>query len=58
METCANGHDEVCFEVKGCPVCAMESERDDALAELASLKREVDRLEQALDAASSDKAEA
>lgn len=26
MNLCSNGHDEVCFEDRKCPVCVMEAE--------------------------------
>lgn len=28
MNLCSNGHDEVCYEGRNCPVCEMEAEKD------------------------------
>ena len=53
MELCDNGHDEVCFEVKACPVCRMKADLKTDLAlkddEIADLEGQVDELKSRID---------
>lgn len=42
MELCSNGHDEVCYDCKECPVCEMEASKDKRINEL---EKEVSNLE-------------
>ena len=42
MKLCSDGHEEVCYETKNCPVC----DRDQDLpAEIDNLRREVEALQ-------------
>jgi uncharacterized protein YdcH (DUF465 family) len=41
VNLCSNDHEEVCYEAADCPVCEMESTKDD---EIADLKKEVAKL--------------
>jgi hypothetical protein len=36
MILCSDGHEEVCFETKNCPVCELEAEKDYIIADLDS----------------------
>jgi hypothetical protein len=42
MNLCSDGHDEVCYEGRKCPVCEAVSEKD---KEIKSLKEEVEGLQ-------------
>lgn len=48
MNLCSNGHDEVCFESKNCPVCEMEVKLKEQISKLEDqikdLENEVDAL--------------
>lgn len=42
MNLCSNGHNEVCFEGRTCPVCELADEKRD---EIKSLQYEIEKLE-------------
>jgi len=42
MELCSNGHDEVCYDSRNCPVCAMIDDLEDQIREL---QEKIDDLE-------------
>ena len=48
MNLCSNGHEEICFESRKCPVCIIigehESEIEDLKWEIDSLKSEIEDL--------------
>ena len=48
MELCSYGHDEVCFEVRKCPVCEKQNEVDRLQEETEKLRDEVKDLEERL----------
>jgi len=41
MNLCSDGHDEVCYEGKYCPVC---EEKNNLLSEIDSMQKDIDRL--------------
>jgi len=50
MNLCSDGHDEVCYDNKKCPVCeviaekdSVEMERDNLLARVEELEEEADQ---------------
>jgi len=43
MNLCSSGHDEVCFESHRCPVCEMESNKNDRIRELEDDKENLER---------------
>ena len=43
MNLCDDGHDEVCFAVRHCPVCRLKDELDDTKAEVKALEKETRR---------------
>ena len=45
MEFCSDGHYEVCYEVRECPVCHMKDEKD---LKIDELKNQIDELEETL----------
>lgn len=49
MELCANGHEEICFETRSCPLCDAQSETEelmkDAQSEIEELMKKIDDLE-------------
>lgn len=49
MNLCSDGHEEVCFDARKCPVCEIISEKDGKIDELdneiVELKAEVKDLE-------------
>ena len=45
MELCSNGHEEICFEVRTCPLCEAQDEIDNLLKEIASLEEKITELE-------------
>ena len=45
MTLCDDGHDEVCFESRNCPVCAVMEERDKIQERLDDAKAEIEALE-------------
>ena len=51
MELCSDKHEEVCFEGRDCPVCALRDELQTRIDELEgqvqTLEAEVDSLEEA-----------
>lgn len=47
MELCSNGHDEICYESRNCPVCEIIKDRD-------YFEEELNKLEQELKAAKHD----
>ena len=44
MNLCSDGHDEVCFEGRHCPVCEMRDERDGKQETIIDLNKTIDRL--------------
>ena len=40
MTLCDAGHDEVCYEVRNCPVCEVQSALDAALGRIEELEEE------------------
>ena len=44
MKLCDDGHDEVFYEGKFCPVCSMREERDIALKDVERLNSCIDEL--------------
>jgi len=44
MKLCDDGHDEVFYEGKFCPICAMIQERDIALKDVERLNSDIDAL--------------
>lgn len=51
MCLCDNGHDEVCFTGRNCPVCEMERDKD---KEIAHLEDEIEDLRNDLKALESE----
>ncbi len=45
MELCDSGHEQICFECRGCPLCDMESKLDAANDEIEKLKDKIYDLE-------------
>lgn len=49
MNLCSLGHDEICFEGRGCPLCQEqayhEETKTDLNAEIERLKKVIDELE-------------
>ena len=45
MELCSEHHEEVCYEGRECPVCALDKEYDEAIEENEKLKEEITKLE-------------
>jgi hypothetical protein len=41
MQLCDNGHEEVCFEGRTCPLCEY---RDDSTSDIRSLKADIEEL--------------
>jgi len=41
MNLCDDGHDEVCYEGKKCPVCAVLKQNDDILKEIEDLQEQL-----------------
>jgi hypothetical protein len=41
MRLCDNGHDEVCYDGRDCPVCALREEINRLLDEIQKLKDEL-----------------
>lgn len=41
MNLCSEGHEEVCYECRDCPVC---SEKNNLLSEIDSMQKDIDRL--------------
>lgn len=48
MELCSNNHDEVCYEVRFCPMCEKINEIDDLKEEIEELETEIAELEEKL----------
>ena len=46
MNLCSDGHNEVCFEGRNCPVCEAQAE---AAGKIEALKREIATLENKLE---------
>lgn len=36
MELCSNGHDEICFTCRYCPICEAKTESENEIAKLKS----------------------
>jgi predicted nuclease with TOPRIM domain len=49
MELCSSGHDEVCFEGRNCPACALAGERDEKQGEIEKLQERIETLETELE---------
>jgi hypothetical protein len=49
MNLCSEHHDEVCYEVRNCPVCDLRKEMDEAIEdlnrEIAGLRKEIESLQ-------------
>lgn len=45
MNLCSAGHDEVCYDQRECPVCKMESEKNDEISTLESRVHELEVLD-------------
>lgn len=41
MRLCDDGHEEVCYEGTGCPVCALKDEKKDLEEEVAKLEAQL-----------------
>jgi hypothetical protein len=48
MELCSDGHDEVCFEARRCPVCEVMEKRDEVLEDLRAARAKIEKLEDEL----------
>jgi len=48
MKLCDDEHDEVCYEDRECPACAMKYERDKETQRADDAEQAVDRAERAL----------
>jgi len=48
MNLCDDGHDEVCYECRNCPVCASKKEIDDLQRETEDLRDEIRELKEAI----------
>jgi hypothetical protein len=46
MNLCNDGHDEVCYEDRSCPVCEKQKELNAANEEIANLEKQVEELNQ------------
>lgn len=44
MELCSNGHEEVCYECRNCPVCEKIDEIKDLENSIAGLEQELEDL--------------
>ncbi len=44
MELCSDGHDEVCYDGRSCPVCDAILDHDATTTELAEAEKEIERL--------------
>lgn len=42
MNLCSDGHEEICYDSKSCPLC-------EKIAEMAELQKEINRLQEELD---------
>jgi hypothetical protein len=42
MTLCSDDHDEICFEGRECPLCAVISDNNDLIAANKDLKEEID----------------
>lgn len=49
MNLCADGHDEICYEGRTCPMCNLISEKDD---KISSLESKINELQNVIDEAS------
>ena len=45
LHTCDDGHDDVCYEVRDCPVCDKKKDLDAANEEIETLKKKIEELE-------------
>lgn len=43
MTLCSNKHDEICYEVRDCPLCAAIDSRDEEVRDLKSQLSEVEK---------------
>lgn len=46
MNLCSDGHDEVCYAVRYCPVCSIKKDLEDANAKVEELEKEIEKLEE------------
>jgi len=49
MELCSNGHEEICYEVRFCPLCEMMEEKEDIIKEKEEVEIKLETLEDKLD---------
>lgn len=49
LNICNDGHDEVCFEGRGCPVCLLREDKDSDILKLedqiTGLEKQIEHLE-------------
>lgn len=46
MNLCSDGHDEICYEGRECPVCILIVKMCDLDSEIGDLKKQVEELEE------------
>ncbi len=46
MELCSNGHEEVCYESRFCPVCAVKEEMQEKIDKLQEENDKLNEIEQ------------
>jgi len=46
MNLCSDGHEEICYEGRGCPLCSVIKENKEKEKELDKLQAEIDELKQ------------
>lgn len=46
MHLCNDGHDEVCYEGRDCPVCLVKADLEEANGKIAELEKQIERLEE------------
>lgn len=44
MELCSDGHDEVCYDGRNCPVCEQIKETESVVEDLQKAEAEIERL--------------
>lgn len=50
MNLCSNNHDEVCYETRHCPACALHDEQSNLEKEIEKRDLEINDLQSRLDA--------
>jgi len=49
MELCGDGHEEICFDCRNCPVCEAQDEIADLEDRIIDLENEIDELRTEID---------